>query len=199
MKKELNKIKNNKQRALNLGCGLDIKSSTDKIEWVNLDVLKGQGINVVHNLDKFPYPFKDNEFSLIYTSHVLEHVSDLVKVMAELKRICKDKAKIIIRVPHFSCGVSYRDPTHKRLFSYFTFDYFTDDCFYGLPKFKILERKLNFTRLAFQFLNKIFNPIININQAIYERFLCWVLPTAEVLCTLEVEKTVNKNNLKKQK
>ena len=89
---------------------------------------------------------------------------------------------------HFSCGVSYRDPTHKRLFSYFTFDYFTDKCFYTKSKFKIIRRKLNFTRQNFTFLNYIFNPIINISPLIYERFFCWILSCAEVIAELEVKK-----------
>ena len=91
-------------------------------------------------------------------------------------------------MPHFSCGVSYRDPTHRRLFSYFTFDYFTDECFYDLPKFKIIKRQLNFTRLSFTFLNYFFNPLINLNPALYERFGCWILPCAEVIFELEVVK-----------
>ena len=170
-------------KKLNFGCGLDIKEG-----YVNMDILKIKGVNVVHDFNKFPYPFKDNEFDEVLTSHVLEHLDDLVKVMAELKRICKPNAKIFIRVPHFSCGVSYRDPTHKRLFSYFTFDYFTEDCFYGLPKFKIANRKLNFTRLAFIPLNKVFNPLININPSMYERFFCWILPCAEAIFELRVIK-----------
>ena len=117
---------------LNLGCGTDIKK-----RYINLDFLDISGLDVKHDLNKFPYPFGENTFDEIYTSHVLEHLDDLTNVMKELKRICKDGAKIKIRVPHFSCGVSYRDPTHKRLFSYFTFDYFTEDCFYELPKFEI--------------------------------------------------------------
>ncbi|MCH7568275.1 MAG: class I SAM-dependent methyltransferase [Nanoarchaeota archaeon] len=175
-------------KKLNFGCGPDIKKSTKNEKWINMDILKLPGIDVVHDFNKFPYPFKNNEFDVVYTSHVLEHMDDLIKVMKELKRICKPGAKIIIRVPHFSCGVSYRDPTHKRLFSYFTFEYFTEDCFYGLPKFKIVKRKLNFTRLAFPSLNYIFNPLININPALYERFFCWVLPCAECLFELEVVK-----------
>ncbi len=170
-------------KKLNLGCGKDIRKG-----YINLDIVKIKGVNVVHDLNKFPYPFKSNEFEEVYTSHVLEHLENFIAVMEELKRICKPKARIIIRVPHFSCGVSYRDPTHRRLFSYFTFDYFTQDCFYELPKFKILNRRLNFTRLAFPFLNHLFNPIININPALYERFFCWILPCAECLCTLEVIK-----------
>jgi len=116
-------------RKLNLGSGPIVKKG-----YVNIDIVKCEGVDIVHDLNMFPYPFRDNEFDEIYTSHVLEHLDDLPKVMTELKRICKKGARIVIRVPHFSCGVSYRDPTHRRLFSYFTFDYFTDICFYDLPK-----------------------------------------------------------------
>src|SRR3989338_7810343 len=172
-----------KPRKLNLGCGPDIRQG-----YVNLDFLKIKGVDTVHDLNKFPYPFKDNSFDEVYCSHVLEHVDDLIKVLSELRRITSNNGRIIIRVPHFSCGVSYRDPTHKRLFSYFTFDYFTDECWYVQPKFKILRRKLNFTRLSFTALNPIVNPIINLNPAIYERFFCWILPCAEISCELEVIK-----------
>jgi SAM-dependent methyltransferase len=170
-------------KKLNLGSGTDIKKG-----YLNIDFLKIKGVDVVHNLNKYPYPFKDDTFDEIYASHVLEHLDDLIKAMAELKRISKRGAKIIIRVPHFSCGVSYRDPTHKRLFSYFTFDYFTETSFYNLPVFKINKRRLNFTRLSFKPLNIIFNPLININPAIYERFFCWMIPCAELIIELEVKK-----------
>jgi SAM-dependent methyltransferase len=169
-------------KKLNLGCGNDIKK-----DYVNLDFIKQPGVDVVHDLNKFPWPFKDNTFDEIYASHVLEHVEDLTKTMEEIIRISKPESKIKIRVPHFSCGVSYRDPTHKRLFSYFTFDYF-EEGEYNLPKFKIFKKRLNFTRLSFTFLNFIFNPIINLNPAIYERFFCWILPCSEVLFELEIVK-----------
>ena len=174
-------------KKLNLGCGKDIKKG-----YINLDFMKQPGVDIVHNLNKFPWPFKDNEFDEVYASHVLEHVDDLIKTMEELHRICKSGAKIIIRVPHFSCGVSYRDPTHKRLFSYFTFDYFTNLKEYYDRKeknlFKIKKRKLNFTRLSFTFLNPLINPFINLSPALYERFFCWILPCSEVIFELEVIK-----------
>ncbi len=170
-------------KKLNLGCGEDIRKG-----YVNLDSIRLPGVDVAHNINKSPWPFKENEFDEVYASHVLEHADDLIKTMKEIRRICRPGAKIVIRVPHFSCGVSYRDPTHKRLFSYFTFDYFTENCFYSLPKFKIRKRKLNFTRIAMPFLNVFFNPLINISPSIYERFFCWMLPCAEVLAELEVIK-----------
>ncbi|MEK6907163.1 MAG: class I SAM-dependent methyltransferase [Nanoarchaeota archaeon] len=174
-------------KILDLGCGnAKYKFKNDIV--IGIDNVKLKNVDVVHNLNKFPYPFKKNEFDLIYTSHTLEHLNDLDKVLQELIRITKPGGRILIRVPHFSCGVSYRDPTHKRLFSYFTFNYFTDECFYTKSKFKIIKRKLNFTRQNFTFLNYIFNPIINISPLIYERFFCWILPCAEVIAELEVRK-----------
>jgi len=77
---------------------------------------------------------------------------------------------------------------HKRVFSYFTFDYFTDKCPYAPVKFRIISRKLNFTRQAFTFLNFFINPLINISPELYERFFCWILPCAEVIAELEVVK-----------
>ena len=70
---------------LNLGCGQDIRKG-----YVNLDFLKLRGVDVVHDLNKFPYPFDDDEFDEIYTSHVLEHLDNLPKAMKELKRICRN-------------------------------------------------------------------------------------------------------------
>jgi len=170
-------------KKLNLGAGMNIRK-----DYVNLDSIKLPGINKVHDLNKFPWPFKNNEFDEVYCSHILEHVSDLTKTMREIQRICKRGARIKIRAPHFSCGVSYRDPTHKRLFSYFTFDYFTDKCFYAPVKLKIISRKLNFTREAFTFLNCIINPMINLSPVMYERFFCWMLPCAEVIAEMEIIK-----------
>lgn len=175
-------------KRLNLGCGNDIKEG-----YVNLDFVKQKGVDVVHDLSKFPWPFRDNEFDEVYTSHFLEHVKDFERTLLEIKRICKNNARVIVRVPHFSCGVTYRDPTHRTFFSYFTFDYYTRENrnykkLSELNFLKIKKRKLNFTRLTFPSLNYIFNPIINLNPAIYERFFCWMLPCSEVLFELEVRK-----------
>lgn len=174
-------------KKLNLGCGADIKEG-----YLNIDLIQQPGVDKIVDIEKFPWPFKDNEFEEVYTSHVLEHVKDLEKTMKEIHRICKNNGLVVIRVPHFSCGVGYRDPTHKRLFSYFTFDYFSNPKNYYKRKdsglFEVKDRRLNFTRLAFTFLNHLMNPIININQEIYERFFCWIFPCSEVLFKLKIKK-----------
>ena len=111
-----------KVKKLNLGCGQFPKSG-----YVNLDIDSKTKADVFHDLAKFPYPFKDNSFSLIEADHVLEHLENPIRVMKELHRILEPGGKLIIRVPHFSRG--FTNPDHKRGFD-ITFAY------WFLPKFK---------------------------------------------------------------
>lgn len=176
-------------KILDLGCGNSkYRSENKKDDVIGIDAVSLNGVDVLWDLNKTPYPFKENEFDFIYTSHCLEHLDNIDNILQELIRIAKNHSKIFIRAPHFSCGVSYRDPTHKRLFSYYTFNYFTDECFYTKSKFKVKKRKLNFTRQNYTFLNYFFNPIINLSPLLYERFFCWFLPCSEVIAELEVIK-----------
>ncbi|MEM4336796.1 MAG: methyltransferase domain-containing protein [Candidatus Woesearchaeota archaeon] len=127
---------------LNLGSGRDIIPG-----YVNLDCAKLPGIDVVWGLEKFPYPFKDDTFEEVICNHVLEHLSDLCRVMEELHRICKNKALIKIRVPYFANPEHDNDPTHKRKFTYNTFEYFTDNSgfsYYSKARFNILKRRILF-------------------------------------------------------
>ena len=42
-------------KKLNLGCGTDIKKG-----YINLDVAKLDGVDVVHDINRLPLPFKEN-------------------------------------------------------------------------------------------------------------------------------------------
>jgi SAM-dependent methyltransferase len=94
---------------LNLGCGAFKKSG-----FINVDVDPRRDPEVVHDLDKFPYPFPSSQFSLVEAEHVLEHLEHPFQVMTELHRIMKDGGLLIIKVPHFSRGFTHAD--HKRGF-----------------------------------------------------------------------------------
>jgi len=170
------------KKKLNLGCGKNIKE-----DCINLDCIKHPGVDVIWDLNKFPWPFVDNSFSVVYAEHIIEHLNDFQKTMEEIRRISINGAKIFMVVPHFSFVGAYWDPTHKRFFSYFTFDYL-EKGEYELPVFKIKKRKLNFTGKKYTFLNYIFNPFINLSPALYERFFCWIFPCAEIVVELEVTK-----------
>ncbi len=103
---------------LNLGCGTDIRKG-----WVNLDVAPLPGVDVVHDLNDLPLPFADETFEEILCQDVLEHL-EYIPVLRELHRILKPGGRLHIRVPHFTSRLSYVDPTHKKLFSFQTFEFF---------------------------------------------------------------------------
>lgn len=68
---------------------------------MTLDLKAGPETDVVHDLQTFPYPFRDNEFELVHLSHVLEHLPwyDTTEVLFELRRILKPGGEIHVHVP----------------------------------------------------------------------------------------------------
>ena len=102
---------------LNLGCYDNIEDG-----YINHDREKYlPEIDVAHDLETFPYPWKDNTFSEIKCKSVIEHISahNTVKVFEELYRISKHNAIIKIKVPF---GLNWiKSIDHHRGFDYFTF------------------------------------------------------------------------------
>ena len=163
-------------KKLNLGSGHDNKKG-----WVNLDYNPDYNPDVVHDLNKFPYPFKDGEFDYIYCSHILEHVDDFFKTMKELVRILKPNGRLHIRVPHFSNGLGYSDLTHKRFFGWNTFKYYTINYYPDKCNFKIIKQRYNWLGEGRKIANKLFSWGFNlIPKSFYERFLCWIFPVGEI-------------------
>lgn len=129
-------------KKLNLGCNKDYREG-----WVNHDVNKKEDeeayhsstvkADVYHNLDKFPYPFKNEEFDYVLASHIVEHLQSPRKFFKEMKRILKKGGKICVVVPHFTNPMSYT-PLHKGFYSYKTVNHVCD-CL------RIVEKKLVFT------------------------------------------------------
>lgn len=105
-------------RRLNLGCGTDIREG-----WVNLDRARLPGVDVVHDLSTLPLPFADGEFAEICAKDVLEHL-DYIPLLRELHRVLRVGGVLDIQVPHFTSAGNFIDPTHKRLFSIRTFEFF---------------------------------------------------------------------------
>lgn len=104
---------------LDLGCGISKKPG-----YLGVDALALPNVDIVHNLNVFPYPFHDSEVDEIWMDQVLEHVENPLKVMEELFRISKNKAPITIGVPYFRSFYATIDPTHRHFFGVHWFDYF---------------------------------------------------------------------------
>lgn len=120
---------------LHLGCGMIAMKGA-----VNHDIRRhSDHVDVAHDLEVFPWPWRDGEFDQIVALDVFEHLSSPVDSwLNECHRILSDGGSAIIRVPHYLHENAYTDPTHKRFFTVRTFDYWDKEkelhskygCFY---------------------------------------------------------------------
>jgi hypothetical protein len=53
--------------------------------------MNGQNVDIIHNLNIFPYPLEDESFDEIYIDNTLEHLDNVIGVMEEVHHwlICK--------------------------------------------------------------------------------------------------------------
>jgi ubiquinone/menaquinone biosynthesis C-methylase UbiE len=101
------------------------------------------GVDLVHDLNRIPYPFDDDYFDELYATHVIEHVDSILAVMEEIHRISKPGALVTIITPHYSDSISWQDPTHKWHLNSYSFDYFDPSYHtnhYTQARFRVLNR-----------------------------------------------------------
>lgn len=72
--------------------------------------------NVIGDINE-GLPFKAGSFDLVWASHILEHIRDLVKLQCELARVMKLGGLLKIIVPYYLSPDAWGDPTHCRGFS----------------------------------------------------------------------------------
>jgi len=80
---------------------------------MGIDISKDTDVDVVHDLNVFPYSFTDNEFDYIGADNVIEHIDSAVKVLEELHRISKNGATIKIVISFFRSHYIFTDLTQE--------------------------------------------------------------------------------------
>ena len=119
-----------KQIKLNFGCARKILK-----DYINIDLYQLKGVDVVLDMDKFPYKFPDNYADKIICESTMQFVKDITPVMAEFYRILKPNGVLFLHVPHFTSKNTWKNPYHRRGFTYNTFD------FYQKPKYHYTDWK----------------------------------------------------------
>ena len=126
-----------------LGCGIKPEEGA-----VNLDIRELPGVQVVHDLNVFPYPFKDGEFDFVKAEDVIEHIPDAIQMVKECWRILKPGGVLWIRTNYAIYHESFIDPSHCHFFMPESFDYFDPDTylgkyygFYSDVHFKITDKR----------------------------------------------------------
>lgn len=177
-----------KMRILDLGCGNRKRPGA-----IGIDHNPNTQADIVHSLEKFPYPFKDSEFDEIYADNVIEHLDDVVRTVEELHRISKPGGLVKVIVPYFRSMWAAIDPTHRHAFTVDSFSYFDE----RHPNSKLY----NYSKARFKIERIVFNEqvpawlpkrtlvkIANIWPHRYEIYLSHLVPLDGLSYYLRTEK-----------
>lgn len=192
---------------LNVGCGKTRIPGSVGVDNQKIDNF----VDIVHDLNTVPYPFKKNSIDEIHLYHVLEHLSNPLSKLEELHRILKKDGLLYIRVPHFSSLAGFTDITHIRPFGYLSFDIFEKkhpQHYYTKVCFKILKKEIkyfglypndgvyaqyihpNSCALPLRPIVRLINYCIRLSPIVFERFWAyWVGGAGEIVITLKKQQS----------
>lgn len=96
------------RKTVELGCGERKISGA-----LGVDIAPGGAVDLVHDLNAMPWPLADASFGAASLNHVIEHLADIPRAIAECARILGHGGLLWIATPHFSDVSSWSDPTHR--------------------------------------------------------------------------------------
>jgi len=181
-----------------LGCG-DRKVEPDSI---GIDALALPGVDIVGDIYEILELVPSYAAKRIYSSHFLEHVEDLPRLMAEAARILEPGGEFIAVVPHFSNPFFYSDPTHRVFFGIYSFSYLVEDRLFDrkVPQYSnplpfTLEHVHLRCKAKKRFpIRRLINPVVekiaNRNHwwiELYEESFSSILPCFEIRFELRLE------------
>lgn len=168
-------------RTLDVGCGANKAPGA-----VGIDRRSLPSIDIVHDLDAYPWPLPADSFDLILCRQIIEHVADVPRFLHEIHRVAAPGAKVRIETPHFSSLDSWTDPSHRHHLSTRSFDFFTADGYlhdgavFRIERVALTFRKALTSRLG-QFLYRRW-------PRRYEQNLAYLLPARDINADLVVVK-----------
>lgn len=162
-------------KILDIGCGVNKHKENPDDVVIGMDRVSLPSVDVIHDMEKFPYPFKDKEFDKVVMHQTLEHVSKEnmanVKIIEEIYRILKSDGILEVDVPLGECF--YYDPTHKNYVSYWYWLYFSKDFplnYYTTVRFKMIEHEIMGVRYL-GFSKPLLNWLYQKNPCVIERLI----------------------------
>jgi len=172
---------------------LDVGCGNSKIPGaIGIDIAGGTQADIVHDLNKLPWPLEDNSFDIVRLWSVLEHLDDVVAILQEVQRVARPGGLVIVGVPHFSSANAYTDPTHRHYFSGRFADYMVEGTesfrhfgFYGSARFRMLERRVTLSPF---WARLRLTRLLNRNLMLYETYLCFLIRGADIQLKLQVVK-----------
>ena len=171
-------------RILDVGCGINKFRGS-----IGIDRNPQSRADVLCELDSFPYPFRDGAFDEVRATHVIEHVSDVIRTMEEFHRLLRNGGIVIVSTPHYTDFSSFCDPTHRWHLNSFSFRYFSENHggfgYYTPCRFREISVRLKLLALwrwfGFEFMVNHFPRF----RRFWEYYLCFVVRGKVMEFTLE--------------
>lgn len=111
---------------LDVGCGINKQKG-----FVGMDMFRHDKVDIVHNIQKFPWPVPSDTCFQILLSHVWEHIEPKYRfeLMDELWRVCRHDGQLLISCPYSGSSLEAAHPAHYLCPNEMTFTFFDPDYF----------------------------------------------------------------------
>ena len=122
-----NTLAKRKVSYVDIGCGGNKQGK----DWFGIDYRKMPGVDLVQDLEVFPWAVPSESFNTAVASHVIEHINPshgiFISFMNEAWRILKPDGEFLIGAPYATSVGMFRDPTHCNFINEETWSYFDND------------------------------------------------------------------------
>jgi SAM-dependent methyltransferase len=172
--------------AVDLGCGRRAQPGA-----IGVDLVPLPGVRVLARVGEGALPLGDGSVGRVYALNLLEHLDDLAGVMDEIWRVLAPGGRLCVEVPYFTSVSAFADPTHRRWFTYTTFEHFATPpaagwqanrhTWFGMARFRVEHRRLVFGR-AHRALG--IARLANRWPAVYENLFAYWFPARALLVEL---------------
>ena len=177
------------KRTLDLGCGLNKAPGS-----IGVDLNpNATAVDVIADVNH-PLPFPDSSFDEVRAVHVIEHVHDILRTMAEIHRVSRPGGRIYLVTPHYTDSTSWRDPTHRWHLNSYSFQYWAAQGFHGEHHWytrlevRVVNLHIELARLwkcaGFQWLVNRFEWL----RRFWEHYLCFIVRAKQMVFIFEVVK-----------
>ena len=122
---------------LDVGCGINKQRG-----YIGMDIVRHPKVDIVHDVQKFPWPIDTNSCFQVLMSHLWEHIEPKFRfrLMDELWRIIRPEGQLLISAPYAGSWGDSAHPAHYKCPNEATFTFFDPDyplyqaCSYKKPK-----------------------------------------------------------------
>lgn len=115
---------------LDIGCG-----SHKQPGFVGMDIQPLEGVDIVHDFLKIPWPLEDNSVVRAIASHIVEHIPPVavlpkgtrfpfIEFMNEVWRVLVPDGEFAMAMPYWMSQGFAQDPTHINACNHMTWAYF---------------------------------------------------------------------------